>query len=247
MKIVVTGAQAPFGADLIARLAADHAVTVLDPEPVELAGVTVADPGDWSQERLGEVLAEQEAVIHAALHDPRPLRDLPPDHALLDLGSRLSYNLVLAAHKAGVRRCILVTSLELFAAYDPDLILTEAFRPLPSTDPRHLAFHLVEALVTEARRDLEYRGLYLARVGQLVREDAVAAGEYDRLWVDPRDVAAALAALVVAEEPQRWPRRRILHLCADRPDALASAGAQKHWLQCPPQHNFGYVAPEVTA
>jgi nucleoside-diphosphate-sugar epimerase len=245
----LTGTGSRLGAELGARLAAEHAVTVVDREApsFEVDGFRQTD--DFDQAVLEEVVQGADVIIDALLHDVRPLRELDLEQSALDLGGRVTCNLLWAADHQGVERFVLASSLEPFADYDQDLILTEQFRPLPTTAADQLACHVAEAACREASRETEIR-VSVVRLGRLVLEEEVAGQPFDRLWVDVRDTAEALALIATwtpQEDGQRRRGRRWLataHICADRPDAIASVGGLRRWLGYEPEHRFGYLPPE---
>ena len=72
----------------------------------------------------------------------------------IDHSTRQLYNLLHAASESGVKRCVYVSSLELFRDYEENLTVTENWRSLPPTDDSALlACHLGEVVCKEFARD----------------------------------------------------------------------------------------------
>ena len=245
MNVVLTGAGSDLGRELHAALSVEHQVHCLDsPPPGDLA--PALDAGLWTTDLLLERLRGMDAVVHLAAHGVASPRLLPPEQALLDVGGRITFNLLNACRELGVNRFLYVSTLELLAGYDPDWILHETFEPRPTTDPRLLSFACGERLVRNARQQRLYWAT-IARLGLLVKESEVAGQPYNPLWLDRQDAVDGLAAVLRTGEMRHWWGHGVVHLCAERPDALSAVGALGHWCKFHPQHNFGYVKPEVTA
>ncbi len=243
MRIALSGAASPLGVEVAQRLVTAHEVVGIDAQRLELPGVEWCEAGDWSQARLAELMAGCEVAVDVGLFAYTSERGLNPEQTALDRGGRITYNLVNAARQAGAARFVLAGSLTILAGHDPDLVLTENFRPLPETDPAALSFHLAETVCRELRRELGYRAAVL-RLGRLVLEEDVAGQPYDPFWLDLRDAAAAVAGAAVSPEPDWWQWRGIVHVCAARPDAASQTNLLRHWTGVVAAHNFGYQ-PEV--
>ncbi len=234
----MTGARSLVGRAVANVLAPDHQLVVLDHEPFAEFGEW-RDAADWSVEHLTTALEGTEVLVAAHLHAPSTPRHLPPDHAALDVAGRLTYNLILAARAAGVPRLLMLTTLENHRAWDPNLRLNEFFGAQPSERPEAFAFHLAECICREVRQQFDYRP-FVIRLGQVVLEEDVAGQPYDPFWVDARDAAAVIAALLPLQPKGRGEWRGLLHVCADRPDAASRTGHLKHWLGVEMHHRFGY-------
>lgn len=74
--------------------------------------------------------------------------------AIIDHSTRQLYNLLNAASQAGAKRCIYISSLELFDDYEENLTVTETWRSQPPTENVPLlACHLGEIVCKEYARD----------------------------------------------------------------------------------------------
>lgn len=245
MNVVICGGGTPLGAELAALLGPEHALTWLGEGP---PGTSAIDPGEWELESLSELLDGQDVLIWLGLLNPPNPRGLDGEQALLDVGGRITYNLLSAAQAKELSRVLVVTSLTAFRPYDRDMLLTETFPTRPTTAPQQLAEHLAESVCLEFVHETRLHAV-LVRLGDLVREDEVDAEQYDPFWLDLRDAAGALAAIVVAEAPEqrRMQRGGTVHVCARRPDAAVRSGLLRRWTGFTPEHNFGYVPEEVEA
>jgi len=52
-----------------------------------------------------------------------------------------------------------------------------------------------------------------------------------------------IAAMLSVEEPRGWRRGGVVHVCADRPDAISRSGMLRKWLGVELAEAFGYQAP----
>ncbi|MBI2299531.1 MAG: NAD(P)-dependent oxidoreductase [Armatimonadetes bacterium] len=241
MKIALTGAGSPLGAELAAAIQAEHELVVLDPEP---AGGEHRPVADYDLETLTAALEGVDAAIHAAVFHPVSTRGLAADQAWLDVAGRGTYNLLQAGAKQELKRVVHLGSLELLGGYDPDLYITESYRALPTDQPRDLAFHLAEQVCFECSRELE-PAVVVLRLGRLVRAEEVAGLPFDPLWPDPRDAAAVAVKVASTERGQhrRWHHVGLVHVCASRPDAFSQSRILQRWLEFSPEHIFAACPP----
>lgn len=241
MNVAIVGAGSAIGQALAERLTPEHSLITLAP----------ADPGvpqahwrpveTWAEETLAPLLEGVEVLVHAGLYEPEAVSPLTGDQAWLDVGGRVTWHLHQAAVKAGVGRLIYLSSLELLAGYPPGLRVASNFEPRPAANARSLGFHLLEAQARVARPEHPVP-IRIARLGELVRAAEVDPADYQPLWVDLDDAATVVAALLQAEDPRRWWSPGIVHVCADRPDALSRPGGVRRWLGVELKETFGYVA-----
>jgi len=243
MRIAICGAGSAIGAALAARLAPDHDLLYLEPTDPGLPHGTWVPVEAWSAEVLTPLLAGTDAVVHAGLYAPETLTELAGDQAWLDVAGRVSWHVQEAAKAAEVKRLVYLSTLALMAAYDSSIWVSPDFEPRPEATAESLAFHLLECLAREARQE-HHSPVMVARLGTLVRAAEVDDADYDRLWVDFDDAVEVLAALLTVEEPHRRRWGGVVHVCADRPDAISRGGMLKKWLGVELQHAFGYVASE---
>lgn len=180
MNLLLTTAS-PLAESLASTLAKSHTVTNITP-PFNADETTAA------------LFTEVGALVHPVA--PLTLTD---ERAQIDYATRQTYNLLrtLSNNKgseAGTARAVLISTLDLMDAYDPDYRVDERFRPLPNTEPRLLAAHLAEYTAREFAREHQLT-IVVLRVGDV--EAAAVARAVDR----------ALTA-----EVNRW---SIFHLAPD--------------------------------
>lgn len=243
MTIALCGAGSSLGSEIAASVKADHRLVVLDPTPPDFRVDEHRPVASWEIDDLVPLLHDVDGLIQAQCHDPRAAREgLDPAHALLEVGARLTYNLVHAAHRARVDRFVFVSTLESYADYDPDYIITGQYFPRPTTDPFQIACWLGECVCREAAREWGFPAV-VARVGRLVRQEEVAGQPFDRLWVDPRDAGAAVAQLAQMTINPRQARgwlRGVPVACA-REDSIAPHAGR--WFEFGPRYTFPDCPP----
>jgi nucleoside-diphosphate-sugar epimerase len=126
--------------------------------------------------------------------------------AMIDHSTRQLYNLLHAASEAGAKRCIYVSSLELFADYEENLTVTEVWRSLPPTDNVPLlACHLGEIVCKEYARD---RKLQVAsiRLGFPVIQGnrSKAAGSGEAAAVAGDDAVLSISSALTSDKLGQW-------------------------------------------
>jgi nucleoside-diphosphate-sugar epimerase len=126
--------------------------------------------------------------------------------AMIDHSTRQLYNLLHAASEAGAKRCIYISSLELFADYEENLTVTEVWRSLPPTENVPLlACHLGEIVCKEYARD---RKLQVAtiRLGFPVKQGnrSKAAGSGEAAAVSGDDAVLAIRSALTSDKLARW-------------------------------------------
>ncbi len=174
-------------------LAGEHGVRLV---ATEHAALDVA-PGDHELLRgdLRDSGFAQRAVegVDAILHLAPLWSGLPPDTAdevRIDCATRGTYVLLNAAVAAGVRRVVLASTLDLFAAYPSDWYVGESWRPRPTTDVTQLAASLAEASAREISR-VEPLHTVCLRLGEVVDDQDVAGTPYDPRWLHVADAVQA--------------------------------------------------------
>lgn len=207
MRVLITGGQS--------RLARALATALGDEHRVRLAalGEATAEAG------AGDALSSGGAPLRGDLRDPdfaaraaegidavlhlAPLRPgLPPgapDVEVLDHATRGTYVLLQAAARAGARRVVLASTLDLFAAYPSSYRVSEAWRPRPSpSDIGQLAAYLAEAAAREFSRVEPLQAICL-RLGHVVDAREVAGQPYDPRWLDLADAVQAVRRALAFE------------------------------------------------
>lgn len=176
-----------------------------------------------------------EAIVHLA----RPPAGAN-DEERIDYCTRQTYNLLFAAKAQGVRKIVLLSSLDAFTDYDDDFEVDEDWRPLPSTDAVSLPNHLAEFTCREFAREKTLTVVVL-RLGHVVRAEDVAGKPYDSMWVDERDVAQAVEGALSVEfrdHPSGIRSWGVFHVQSDSRAARFMSNRAKGGLGYAPEH-FG--------
>jgi nucleoside-diphosphate-sugar epimerase len=174
-----------------------------------------------------------EAIVHVA--EPLPDDD---EKQRLDWLTRGTYNLLLAASRAGVPRVVFLSTLDVMTAYDASYTVSESWRPLPSPAAGVLSKHLGEYVCREFARDRKIRATSL-RLGKVVRQEETKGQPFDPLWVDERDVCfAVMQALKVtpkdnAQGSASW--WAVYHITSDSARARFSIAGAKSALGYQPR------------
>jgi uronate dehydrogenase len=208
MRILITSAASPLAQGLAAVLRPEHRLRLTEQTQLEVEGefVRCSLDHDYSTNLLVQGM---EAIIHAA----EPAAEAT-EQQQLDYLTRGTYNLLWAAAAEGVRRVVYLSTLELLSRYDENFIVTERWRPRPTTAPSLLAKHLGESVCREFAREHKLSVVVL-RLGQVVRAEAVANQPFNPTWVDERDVAQAVSQALTARLGD-W---AVFHIQADSPQA----------------------------
>ena len=203
MKLLITGAASRLGEHLADGLRDTHPLRLTDRVEVDtdLEFVRCELGHDESTDRL---VAGVDAIVHLA-HAPRA-GDAEIDW--INVNTRGTYNLLTAAAEAGVGRVLLLSTLDLFRAYDEDMVVMEDWRPRPGCEPDTLGPHLAEFVAREFAHSHALRVLVL-RLGHVVTAEEAGEREYDPMWLDARDAVGAVAAFLQGEE---WRPFRVVHL-----------------------------------
>jgi NAD(P)-dependent dehydrogenase (short-subunit alcohol dehydrogenase family) len=183
---VVTGGARGIGRAIAARLARDGHVVVLDPEPVDLPGITAVrgDAADEAEAARAADAAEAAAplagwVNNAAVFRDAALHDTRADELLALIG--LNLGLAVTGCAVAVRRFL--------AAGTPGAIVNvsshQAQRAVPGALPYATAKAAIEGLTRAVAVDYGARG---------IRANAVALGSIATGRIDG-DIEAALRAL----------------------------------------------------
>ncbi len=241
MRVLITGAASPLGQAVAARLRDRHQLRLVDATPL--------DPGPNStffQASLTDPEAIWSAVrnIDAILHLGEPPAALPADELardqlLLDLATRGTHVLFLAAVQAGIRRLVYGSTLEIFGAYADEVYISEMWKPLPAPEMRVLSRYLGELTCREFARD-HLVSVTALRLGKLVAEEEVADQRPDLMWLDLRDAAQAFECALQRDASQQvwWTARwGLYHICAAIPNPKYLISHASH-LGYKPEHNF---------
>ena len=184
MRLLITGGDHLLVRALARSLGTEHTVRVATDAGV---GVEASDLRD--SVIAARLVDGMEAVLHLAPLWPA----LPAGTAageVLDHAGRSTYVLLNAASRAGVRRFVLASTLDLFDAYPSTWQVGEAWKPRPSTATAPLAAYLAEATARECSR-VEPLHTVCLRLGQVVDDDMVAGQPYDPRWLHVEDAVQA--------------------------------------------------------
>ncbi len=168
MRILITSASHDRSTALADLLATQHEVRLTARAHVETEHefVLSALGHDSSTNLLTRGI---DAIIHAV--EPLPEEDVSSQ---LDAATRCTYNLLMAAAEEGVRQVVLLSTLELIASYPLSYRVTEAWRPLPTTEPPTFTKHMAEQVSREFAREGSL-AVAVLRLGEASNETVAAA------------------------------------------------------------------------
>ena len=167
--MLITGCDAPLGALLSNSLASSGEVASVG--EAKSAAAALRD-GDYVAADLGEpevvqqLLAGVDAIVHAQPFAPRPAIDGVDEAEIIDRIARGTYVLATVAIESGIQRMVLISNLNLLAAYPDDYRLNTQFRPQPDADAEALAPFLAELTAREIARTGQLKVICL-RMGRL--------------------------------------------------------------------------------
>lgn len=226
MKLLITAAAVPLAQSLAAILRDEHEVKLTERTPVAVAAFTqCALNHDPSTNSLVKGI---DAIVHVA----EPVSGVTESQQI-DYATRCTYNLYLAAAEEGVKRIVLLSTLDLMMAYPAEYTVGERWRPLPTTDLPVLTKHLTEYVSREFAREHKL-SVTVLRLGKVVRSANVAGQPFDPLWVDERDVAQAINRALTTETG-RW---SIFHIQSASPQARFSSATAQQALGYTPTYAF---------
>lgn len=216
MIIAVTGSEGTLGRATVQRLRADgHEVIGFDLRGPQGAGFTRVDLGDYGQtlDALLGVTARHDgldALVHLAAI---PVNGIVPDVATFENNMTASSHVLFAAHRAGIRRIVLASSITAmgfpFEVAPPSLPVDEGYTRAFNT--YGLGKVLEETMAAQLAGWDDEASLTALRFTNVVAPDAydtfADAGEPDYRrdligsWVDARDGAEAVALALSAARP----------------------------------------------
>lgn len=232
MNLLITGAATPLGHALATGLRDIHQLRLTDNAPVDTDLEFVqCDLGHGAA--TDELVKGIDLVVHQA-YQPRPGDG---ETTWLDLNSRCTYNLLLAASETGVERVLLLSTLDLFTPYDEDLTVGEHWQPRPSCEPTILGAHLAEFTTREFAHSHALK-IVVVRLGHLVRAEEVEGQPYDPMWLDERDAVQAVAKIIEKGAEGRRGQYAVVHIQSDSARSRFSIGRAKSHLGFVSQYNF---------
>ena len=212
-SVLITSAQHRLARLIADDLSSGHQVLLT-------ARTAVATSHRFRQSDLGheaptnELVREIDAIVHVA--EPLPSDDLL---AQIDQQTRCTYNLLLAASQANVRRVVYLSTLEILTAYDADFLVDEAWAPRPALTSPSLPKYLGEYTCREFARvsGLEITAL---RFGTVV-DASKMGGDINPMWVSEQDAVRAVRLALNREAGtganlSKW---SVLHISSRSPNA----------------------------
>jgi nucleoside-diphosphate-sugar epimerase len=219
MRVLITGADQPLGALAARALRDKHEIRLtgqqgLVPEGLKELPYTPADlrePGE-----VAPIVDGIDAVAHLALHTPPAVAGAAAEKLALDVSARGMFVLLHAALKAGVRRVVLASRLDLMAAYPESCLVEETWAPRPDATAAQLAPYLAELTLREFARA---EGI----VGVCLRMGDPGSGPAE---TTPEDAAAAIEKALTMDLGGHNYRWWLYHIgSTDRYPRGAAAGA----------------------
>jgi uronate dehydrogenase len=174
-----------------------------------------------------ELVREKDAIVHVAELSPEA-----DEAEWIDTLTRRTYNLLWAAAEEGVSRVVYLSTLQLLTDYDESFLVSEVWRPLPTTDPPILAKHLGEYTCREFAREQKL-SIVVLRLGRVVAAEEVKGQKVDPLWVEEREVAQAVSGALdveLSESYQVVGSWRIFHVQSEFPGTRFRVGGAKNSL-----------------
>lgn len=227
MKILITAAASALAQTLAAQLQTAHDVRLTERIPVKEAQALAISPlgSDFSTNLL---VRGVDAIVHVA-------EPLSTDNDLqhIDYLTRCTYNLCTAAAAEGVKRLVYLNTLDVMAAYAPDYLVSEVWRPRPTPAAPLLAKHLGEATCREFAREFQLEVVSL-RLGHVTAPTEKSDAETYSLWLDAHDAVQAVELALTKPLSRRWSVFHIQHKADNARFPIAHAEQE---LGFAPQYN----------
>lgn len=182
-------------------------------------------------EPTDQLVAGIDAIVHVA--EPLPDDDM---HEQIDYLTRRTYNLLLAAANAGVRKVVYLSTLEIMTAYDSDFLVNETWSPRPDLKGRSLPKYLGEFTCREFARVGKLPVVTL-RLGNVVPASEVSG---DSMAVAEEDVAQAVRLALETQgedSPSSLARWSVLHVSSGSAQARFDSNRANRVLGYEPVHN----------
>jgi nucleoside-diphosphate-sugar epimerase len=231
MNILLTSATSELGGQVASELAERHRLRLTDRRMATVEGEFVVGP----QEHDGStnlLVRGMDAIVVAGERLPD---ESAPDY--LDAMTRKLYNLLMAAHQEGVKRIIYISTLDLMAAYGPEYVVTERWRPRPTPEAALLGKHLGEYVCREFAREHKLTVVVL-RLGTVVVANDVIAESVDPMWLDQQDLGRAIEAALTSDLPH-W---TVLHIQGNQEGARFPIGDAGRLIGFAPEQDFSVPA-----
>ena len=222
MKVLITGSASRLGQAVAAELASEHALRLMDEDPVPSVGEAEVVQGSFLEPEVAwRAVRGVDAVVHTGEPPASLAAGSSCEQALLEWATRGTHVLLSAAVEAGVGRVVYGSTLAVFAAYPDDVYISERWEPQPRAAMGPLSRYLGELTCREMTR-AHHIGITALRLGEVVVEEDVRDAEPNLMWLDLRDAAQAFGCALhrdtgrAADWPGRW---AVYHIGADIPNA----------------------------
>ena len=248
MKVLITGAASRLGQAVAAELASQHALRLMDEDPVaQTEEIEVVQGSLLEPETVWQAVRGVDAVVHTG-EPPATIAaaGLAREQALLERATRGTHVLLSAAIEAGVGRVVYGSTLAVCAAYPDDVYISERWEPQPPVAMEPLSRYLGELTCREMTRE-HHIGITALRLGEVVVEEEVGDAEPNLLWLDLRDAAQAFRCALGRDTGRAVPwgkRWEVYHIGAAIPNAKYLIDHARG-LGYEPRHNFAGHWPAV--
>lgn len=232
-RVLITSAEHP-----LASVLADHLGTSYEILLTGLNGTESKHPFQQCdlghEEPTDELVEGIDAIVH--LGEPLPDDDM---HQQIDHLTRRTYNLLLAAAKAGVQRVVYLSTLDIMTAYDPQFLVNESWQPRPALTGPSLPKYLGEYTCREFARVGRFPIITL-RLGKVVPSIDMSRDSFDPIWVAGEDVVQAVRSALekqfedTGSSLSRW---SVLHISSGSDQARFDSNRAKGVLDYEPAHN----------
>jgi nucleoside-diphosphate-sugar epimerase len=230
MKILITSATSALGL-IVATQLEGHELRLSDRAMGDVTGYYVCAPQEHDAS-TNLLVQGMDAIVVVG----EPLTD-EAGPAYLDAMTRRLYNLLMAAYQEGVKRIVYLSTLDLMTAYGQEYVVTERWRPRPSTEPYLLGKHLGEYVCREFAREHKLTVAVL-RIGAVVSAGEVASETVDSMWLERDDLGQAIRGALTADLPP-W---TVLHIQGNQEGARFPIGDAARLIGFEPSENFSVPA-----
>jgi nucleoside-diphosphate-sugar epimerase len=225
MHVLITGADQPLGGAVARALRGSCTLRLTGSDALAPPGCEELEytPADLREpDQVNPLLEGIDAVAHLAVHACFSTPDAEAEKLALDLAARGTYVLLHAALKAGTRRVVMASRLDLLAAYPESYLVDPTWKPLPAADAASLAPYMAELTLREFVRAEELLGICL-RMGDL------GSGAADTTEADAVSAVRKALEMNTGARKYRW---WLYHICStDRYPLGAAASAPLEFVR----------------
>ena len=231
MNVLLTSATSALGRTVAEGINGSHHLRLTDRQNAVLEGEYAVSP--LNHDKSTNLLVRgMDALIVAG--EPLPDESTP---SYIDAMTRGLYNLLMAAYEEQVKRVVYLSTLDLMMAYGPEYIVTDRWRPRPTPEPHLLGKHLGEYVCREFAREHKLSVVVL-RLGKVVDAAEVTGQPVDPVWLDKRDLGAAVLGALTATLPQ-W---SVIHVQGKQANARFPIGDAEKLIGFVPSVDFSVPA-----